>query len=144
MTLQLLQPPVSFHTTNETFGLIGWRILFLPLEVHTVELVMSQAISISLTLSIYGSTALVVHGRFFSFLILYKIGWAGDQPVARPLPACRIIQTQNERTQTPLLLVGFELTIPVFEVTVHALDRAVTVTHTSLTHLLTTVAARSL
>jgi hypothetical protein len=37
-------------------------------------------------------------GCFFSFLMLYTIGWApqtGDQPVARPLPTRRHIQTQN-------------------------------------------------
>jgi hypothetical protein len=36
---------------------------------------------------------------FFSSLILYTVGrtpWAGDQPVARPLPT----QTQNERPHT--------------------------------------------
>jgi hypothetical protein len=37
--------------------------------------------------------------------------------------------TQNKRTQTPMPLVGFEPTIPVFEraKTVHALERAATV-----------------
>jgi hypothetical protein len=41
-------------------------------------------------------------GRFFSFLILYRVGrtpWTGDQPVARPLPTHRTTQTQNKRTQ---------------------------------------------
>jgi hypothetical protein len=31
-------------------------------------------------------------GRFFSFLILYRVSrtpWTGDQPVARPLPTHR-------------------------------------------------------
>jgi hypothetical protein len=79
--------------------------------------------------TIYGSTALLDLGRFFSFLILYTVGrtpWTGDQPVARPLPAHRTTQTQNKRTQTPMPRVGFEPTIPVFEraKTVHALDRA--------------------
>jgi hypothetical protein len=35
-------------------------------------------------------------GRFFSLLILYTVGrtpWAGDQPVARPLPTRRTTQT---------------------------------------------------
>jgi hypothetical protein len=52
-----------------------------------------------------------------------------DRPVARPLPAHRTTQTQNERTQTSLTSVGFEPTIPVFEraKTVYALDRAATV-----------------
>jgi hypothetical protein len=53
----------------------------------------------------------------------------GDQSVARPLPARRITQTQNKRTQTSMLKVGFEPTIPASEraKTVHALDRTATV-----------------
>jgi hypothetical protein len=47
------------------------------------------------------------------------------------LTACehRTAQTQNKRTQTPMLRVGFELTIPVIEraKTVHASDRTATV-----------------
>jgi hypothetical protein len=63
----------------------------------------------------------------FSFLILYTVGrtpWAGDQPVAMPLSAHRIAQTQNKRTQTSTPQVGFEPTFPVFEraETIHALD----------------------
>jgi hypothetical protein len=76
---------------------------------------------------ICGSTALVDLGRFFSFLILYTVGstlLAGDQPVTRPLPTHRAIQTQNKRTQTSVPRVRFEPTIPVFEraKTVHALE----------------------
>jgi hypothetical protein len=88
---------------------------------------------LSIYLSIYGSTVLLLDlGRFFSFLIFYTVSrtpWTGDQPVARPLPAQRTIQTQNKRTQTSMSLVGFEPTIPAFEraKTVHALDRAATV-----------------
>jgi hypothetical protein len=55
--------------------------------------------------------------RFFCFLILYKVcrtPWTGNQPVARPLPTHRTIQTQNKRTQS-MLWFGFESTIPVFE-----------------------------
>jgi hypothetical protein len=67
------------------------------------------------------------------FLILYTVGripWMGDQLVARPLPIHRTTQIQNKRTQTSIRLVVFEPTIRVFEraKTVHALDRAVTVT----------------
>jgi hypothetical protein len=62
-------------------------------------------------------------GRLFSFGMTF---WTGDQPVARPLPVRRRVQTQNERKQISLPQVGFESTIPVFEraKTVHALDRA--------------------
>jgi hypothetical protein len=71
-------------------------------------------------------------GRFFRFLIIYTVSrtpWTGDQPVARPLPPYRTIQTQKKRTQTSMPPVGFEATIPAFEraKTVHALDRAATV-----------------
>jgi hypothetical protein len=48
-------------------------------------------------LSIYGSTACVDLGRFFSFLILYIVSrtpWTGDQPFARPLPTHRTTQTE--------------------------------------------------
>jgi hypothetical protein len=68
----------------------------------------------------YGSTG------FCSFLILYTVGrtpWAGDQPVARPLP------TPQQYKQTYMPWVGFELTIPAFEraKAVHSLDREATV-----------------
>jgi hypothetical protein len=45
-----------------------------------------------------------------------------DQPVTRPLPIHRMIQTQNKCTQTSMPRVGLEPTIPVFEraKTVHA------------------------
>jgi hypothetical protein len=48
----------------------------------------------------------------------------GDQPVARPLPAHRTIQTQNKRTQKSMSQVAFEPIIAVFEraQTVHDLD----------------------
>jgi hypothetical protein len=88
---------------------------------------------------IYGSTALLNLGRFFSFLILYTVGrnpWMGDQPLARPLPTHRTTQTQNKRTQTSMPRVVFEPTIPVFERAkiVHALDRATTVIGRISTH----------
>jgi hypothetical protein len=53
----------------------------------------------------YGCTAPVDLGRFFSFLILHTVGstpWTGDQPVARRLPTHRTTQTQNKRTQTSM------------------------------------------
>jgi hypothetical protein len=91
---------------------------------------MFRDLALSINLCLY--SPLLYLGRFFSFLILYTVGrtpLTGDQPVARPLPAYMITQTQNERTQTSMPRVGFELTIPVFqrEKTVHALDRAATV-----------------
>jgi hypothetical protein len=63
----------------------------------------------------------------------------GHQPVVRPLPTHRTTQTQNKRTQTSMPHAGFEATIPVFQraKTVHALDRAATVTgyNTSRIHI---------
>jgi hypothetical protein len=49
----------------------------------------------------------------FQFLNLYTAGrkpWTEDQPVARELRAHRTAQTQNKRTQTSMLRVGFEST----------------------------------
>jgi hypothetical protein len=71
-------------------------------------------------------------GRFFSSLILYTDGrtpWASDQSVARPLPTHRTTQTQNKRIQISMPRVGFEPTIPVFELakTVYALSHTATV-----------------
>jgi hypothetical protein len=82
--------------------------------------------------SIYGSTALVDLGRFFSSLILYTVGRApctSDHSFARPLPTHRTTQTQNQRAQTSMLRVGFVPTTPVLEraKTFHALDRATAV-----------------
>jgi hypothetical protein len=53
----------------------------------------------------------------------------GDQPVAKPLPTHRRAWTRNKHTRTFMPWVGFEPTIPVFELpkTVHASDRAATV-----------------
>jgi hypothetical protein len=55
--------------------------------------------------------------------------WTSDQPIARPRPAHRATPTQNKRRQTSMRWVGFETTIPAFELakTVHAFDRAATV-----------------
>jgi hypothetical protein len=84
-------------------------------------------------LSIYVSIALCWTLAAFSVSwSLYTVSWTpwmGDQPFARPLPAHRIAQIQNKRTQTSMPQVGFEPTIPVFEraKTVYALDRAATV-----------------
>jgi hypothetical protein len=81
--------------------------------------------------------SLLDRGRFLSFLIVYTISktpWMGDQPVARPLPAQRITQTQNKPTQASISRVGIEPTPPVFEraKTIHALDLAATVIGISL------------
>jgi hypothetical protein len=61
----------------------------------------------------------------FQFLNLYTVGrtpWTGGQP----LPTHRTTQTQNKRTQTSMPRMGFEPTIPVFELA-KTLDRAATV-----------------
>jgi hypothetical protein len=100
-----------------------------------IYLAIYLSICLSTYLSIYLSMALqpfVGPWPLFSFLIFYTNGttpWAGDQPIARPLPTHRTTQTQNKRTQTSMPRVGFQPTIPVCEraKTVHALDRTVTV-----------------
>jgi hypothetical protein len=87
----------------------------MPLQItYALALVRSY---VTLAISIYGSTALVDLGHFFSCLILYTVGrtpWTGDQPVTRPLPTHRTIQTQNKSTQTSMPRLGFEPTIPAF------------------------------
>jgi hypothetical protein len=57
----------------------------------------------------------------------------GNQPIARPLHTHRATQTQNKRTQIPMPRVRFEYMTPVFkrQETIHALDRAATVTGTT-------------
>jgi hypothetical protein len=65
--------------------------------------------------------------------LFYRDGrtpWPSDQPVARSLPVHRTTKTQNKRPHTSMPWVGFEPTIPAFEgaKTVHALDRATTMT----------------
>jgi hypothetical protein len=46
----------------------------------------------------------------------------GDQPVARPLPIHRTMQTHNKHTQASMSHVGLEPTTPMFELakTFHA------------------------
>jgi hypothetical protein len=47
----------------------------------------------------------------FHFLNLYTVDrtpWTKDQPVARPRPTHRTVQTHNKRTQTSVPRVGFE------------------------------------
>jgi hypothetical protein len=54
----------------------------------------------------------------------HSVGFLGR--VISPSQGRYLTQTQNKQKQTPMLRVGFEPTIPVFEraKTVHALDRA--------------------
>jgi hypothetical protein len=91
---------------------------------------LSVCLSVCMCIYLWLCSPLLDLGRFFSFLILYRIGrtpWTGDQPVARPLPTHRTTHRINTQTSMPRL--GFEPTIPVFERAkrVHALDRAATV-----------------
>jgi hypothetical protein len=67
-----------------------------------------------------------------SFLILYTVGrtpWTGDQPLVKSRYLHTEQHKQNKRTQTSMLEVGFEPTIPASEwaKTVHVLERAATV-----------------
>jgi hypothetical protein len=108
-------------------------------------------LKIHLNLSVYGPTVILLDlGYFFSFLILYIVGrtsWAGDQPVERPLPKHRTTQIQNKRTRALCGMRTHVLNVRASEgssclrprghsdrlaseraKTVHALDRAATVT----------------
>jgi hypothetical protein len=96
---------------------------------------------LSIYLSVCGSTALVDLGHFFSFLTYTQsVGFLGRRisPVLRSLPTHRTTQTRNKRTQTSVLRVWFELTIPTFKraKTVHALDRAAIVIGHPVSHTL--------
>jgi hypothetical protein len=106
---------------------------------HCVRKIRPQIFfSLSLSLSLWHQSPLRL-GCVFSFLILYTVcrtPWAGDQPVARPLPKHKTTQRQNKRTQTSTPRVTFEPTTPVFEreKIVNALTRAATVTGASGTY----------
>jgi hypothetical protein len=97
---------------------------------------------LSICMSIYLSIYLSIHlllwnllldlGRFFSFLMFYRVGrtpWAGDSSLqGRYLHTPGTAQTQNKCTQKSMSRVGFEPTLPLFEraKTVHASDRVAT------------------
>jgi hypothetical protein len=75
-------------------------------------------LSIYLFIYLWLYSPLLDLGHFFSFLTFYTVGrtpWMEDQPVARPMPTHKTAQTQNSRTQTLMLQVGFEPRIPVFK-----------------------------
>jgi hypothetical protein len=76
------------------------RTFSLYTHIHTHANTRSRSHSLALSLSVsvcvwlYSPTDL---GRFFSFLILYRVGrtpWTGDQPVARLLPTHRTTRTE--------------------------------------------------
>jgi hypothetical protein len=106
--------------------------------LYSLSIYLSIYEYLSICLSIYLSMALqplVGPWPHFDSLIFYTVGrtpWTGDQPVARPLPTHRTTQTQNKRTQTSMPWVRFEPMVRAFTraKTVHALDRAATVTGT--------------
>jgi hypothetical protein len=88
-----------------------------------------NGLSMYLYLSIYGSTAILDLGHFFSFVkqSVELLGrgispWQGRYPHTEQ-------HKQNKRKQASMFRVGFKPTIPVFEwaKTVHALDCAATV-----------------
>jgi hypothetical protein len=84
-----------------------------------------------MTVTIYGSTPLCWALVVFQFLNpIHSRQDSLDRGSARRKASTdRTTQTQNKRTQTSVLPVGFELTIPVLErpKTIHALDNAATV-----------------
>jgi hypothetical protein len=120
---------------------ICWKFLYYILnlqnifrnEICHVQCTTHNTVIPFCRLTVYGSTALcwtlAVFSVSWSFYTVGRTPWKGDQPVARPLPAHRTIQTQNKSTQTFMSPVGFEPTIPASKraKTVHALDRAATV-----------------
>jgi hypothetical protein len=116
---------------REKYHVLTWvypaSFQFLP--VH-YSLLIARSFT-AIYLPIYGSTALVDLGPFFSFLIYTQsVGLLGrgiSPPQGLYLHTEQHKHRINEQTSMPV--VGFEPTIPVSEQakTVHALDRAVTV-----------------
>jgi hypothetical protein len=92
----------------------------------SLSIYLSVCLSKPTYLPIYGSTAFVHLGRFFSFIILTQSVGLLDGGSGRLKASA---YTQNKRTQTSMPRVGFQPTIPVFELakTIHALDSAATV-----------------
>jgi hypothetical protein len=85
------------HRLGHMFRAIMERCL---LSSDSVTGIGIRPIYLSIYLSIYLwlYNPLLDLGRFLSFLILYTVGrtpWMGDQAVARPLPAHRTTQIQN-------------------------------------------------
>jgi hypothetical protein len=117
----MLKNCISFVDFNN----VNIPYLILHALLHVVYL------SISISISVYGSTALVDLGRFFSFLIYTQsLGLLGRGiSPSQGLYLYTEQHKQNKRTQTSMPRVGLEATIPVFEraKTVHSLDRAATV-----------------
>jgi hypothetical protein len=122
--------------TRARYWTLSWVRLIQPKPWHTVSppcrLSVCPIYLSNLYIYLWLYSSLLGLGRFFSSLIFYTAGrnsWTGVQPVARPLPSQRAAWAQNKRTQTFMLQVGFEPTIPVFgrAKTVHYLDGAVTV-----------------
>jgi hypothetical protein len=82
-------------------------VLFRQFPEQMTDCPKRKSIYLSIYLSIYGSTVLLLDlGSFISFLILYKLGrspWTGDKPVATQLPTHRTTKTQNKRTKISCL-----------------------------------------
>jgi hypothetical protein len=104
----------------------------LPSSAHNKVRILEHYIFTSKALSIYGSTAL------WWILAVFSASWVFTQSVGpiyggsarrKAVAWTQDSATQNKRTQTSIIPVGFELTTPVFEraKTVHALDRTATV-----------------
>jgi hypothetical protein len=126
----IIDSPKRFVCSVHSNFHISQFLFFFVLMLHSY---LSICLSVYLSVYLWLYSPLLDLGCFISFFILYTVGrtsWTGDQPVSRPLSTHGTTQTQNKRTQTSMPWVGFEPTIPVFEraKTVHALDRAATVT----------------
>jgi hypothetical protein len=80
----------------------------------TRSLSIYPSVYLSISLFLFGSTALEDLSSFFSFLILYTVGrtpWTGDQPVATLLPTHRTTHTDIHalsgiRTHDPSIQAG--------------------------------------
>jgi hypothetical protein len=108
-----------FHTLSLTCTLL--KIDQILSNVQNQSSCMCRTAEVYLYIYLWLYSPLLDLGSFFSFLILYTVSrtpWAGDQPVARPLPTHRINSHRHpclEWDSNPWAKIA------------HALDRAATV-----------------
>jgi hypothetical protein len=109
----------------KAYGVVDVQIHILLTSALAICLSVCLSINQSINLSIYLFVCLSIALQSFCWTLdscsgsqsytVSRTPWTEDQPVARPLPTHRITKTRNKGKQTFMPWVGFELTIPVFE-----------------------------
>jgi hypothetical protein len=123
---------VTKHCKSSQSIFINALTIYEWLEIANIYAVLWHESAYSGTLSLSIALQPFRPWPFFQFLnriTVARTPWTGDQPVARPLPTQRTVQTRNKRTQTSMPRAGFEHTTSVFEraKAVHASDHVATV-----------------